>query len=352
MYNWQRKDWPAFRFSLDKVEDELLRFYEKAGRNSGVLEALTEEAKKEIFTDIISAEANSLSGTAYSGSEDGRTKENTLAGLVKLINDVRETFREPLTMQQISTWHNMLTGDGKKANGAWRKEGEQLEKISVISIAGRKEKATSFLTPPGIQVEVKAFIGWFNSTAPGGTNEISKAPVRAAIAYLYFETIIPLKGHNEKIAQFISEKAMYQTLGRPLVPGVLGAIPDTGDNYFTSLGKAQRSNEITPWIEYFIKMSLEGQQQIEKLIDLVLKRKTFFDRYEKQLGERQLAAIRFLLKEQGIGNKIEMNASLYMHITQASKATATRDMQQLLDMGAFVFAGPGGGRSTSYQINL
>jgi len=353
IYNWQQKGWPDFRFSLDKVEDELFLFYEKLGRNSGVLEALTEETRKEIFSDIILAEADSLSSIAYAGKEDGSSKDKTVAGVTKLLNDVRQTFTEPLTRQQISTWHTMLAGDGgKKTSDIWRKDDEQLEIVSGILTSGRKEKTSSFLTPPAVQEEMKAFIGWFNSTAPGGTNEIRKAPVRAAIAYLYFKTISPIKGNNKSIAWFISEKAMYQTLGRPVVLGFLSAIEATQIDYFTALDKAQRSNEITPWIEYFIKMSLEGQQQTEKLIDLVLKRKMFFEKYGQQFGERQLAAIRFLLKEQANGNKIEMNASMYMHITQASKATATRDMQQLLDMGAFVFAGPEGGRSTRYQLNL
>ena len=47
-----------------------------------------------------------------------------------------------------------------------------------------------------------------------------------------------------------------------------------------------------------------------------------------------------------------MNARKYMNITKTSKATATRDMQQLLEIGAFVPLGKAGGRSTSYQVNI
>jgi len=47
-----------------------------------------------------------------------------------------------------------------------------------------------------------------------------------------------------------------------------------------------------------------------------------------------------------------MNARKYIGITNASKATATRDMQHLLEIGAFVLAGKAGGRSTSYQGNI
>ena len=45
-----------------------------------------------------------------------------------------------------------------------------------------------------------------------------------------------------------------------------------------------------------------------------------------------------------------MIAEKYMTITGASQATATRDMQDLVEKGIFVPTG--GGRSTHYQIKL
>ncbi len=45
-----------------------------------------------------------------------------------------------------------------------------------------------------------------------------------------------------------------------------------------------------------------------------------------------------------------MSAKKYMTITGASKATATRDLQDLADKGIIVSAG--GGRSIHYKINL
>jgi len=45
-----------------------------------------------------------------------------------------------------------------------------------------------------------------------------------------------------------------------------------------------------------------------------------------------------------------MSAKKYMTITGASKATATRDLQDLTEKG--IFAPTGGGRSTHYRISL
>ncbi|MCX6878364.1 MAG: hypothetical protein NTW21_31815 [Verrucomicrobia bacterium] len=45
-----------------------------------------------------------------------------------------------------------------------------------------------------------------------------------------------------------------------------------------------------------------------------------------------------------------MNAGKYMSLTGVSKATATRDLQELVRTGVLVPSG--GGRSASYQLGL
>jgi Fic family protein len=55
--------------------------------------------------------------------------------------------------------------------------------------------------------------------------------------------------------------------------------------------------------------------------------------------------------EQGVdGFEGEMTAKKYMSITRASNVTATRDLQQLYDLGAF--AREGGIKSVRYHLNL
>ena len=47
IYNWQQKDRPQFKFSLESVEDTFLLFSEKSGGVSGILEALPKEIRQE-----------------------------------------------------------------------------------------------------------------------------------------------------------------------------------------------------------------------------------------------------------------------------------------------------------------
>ena len=76
----------------------------------------------------------------------------------------------------------------------------------------------------------------------------------------------------------------------------------------------------------------------------------FFDRYKNQINERQLKAIHRMLDAGPKGFEGGMNAGKYVSITKTSKATATRDLQHLVEIKAFQIKG--GGRSTSYILNL
>lgn len=367
-YNWQQKDWPAFSFTLTGVEDKLLIFSEKVGRVSGMLEGLPEETKQEAIVDIILAEAIKTSeiegeypsrkdvlssirknlGLQYSQAPG---KDKSAAGLGELMIDVRNTAKEFLTKEKLFAWHTLLmTGSKGIEVGQWRTHEEPMQ---VISGAIGKEKV-HYEAPPSASVsgEMDKFIQWFNETGPGGKNEIKKAPVRAAIAHLYFETIHPFEDGNGRIGRAVAEKALSQTLGRPVVMSLSRTIEAKKNEYYAALETAQRSNEITPWMEYFVRTTLDAQTETEEQIEFTLKKTKFFDHFRDELNERQAAVVKRMLEEGPKGFEGGMNARKYIGITKTSKATATRDMQQLLELGVFIPAGKAGGRSTSYQVNM
>jgi Fic family protein len=245
----------------------------------------------------------------------------------------------------------MILREGKSVKvGAWR---DHEEPMQVISGAIGKQKI-HFEAPPSNRVpaEMKKFIEWFNDTGPGGANEIKKAPVRSAIAHLYFESIHPFEDGNGRIGRAIAEKALSQGIGRPVLMSLSQTIEANKNNYYNALEKAQRSNEITHWINYFVKTIVDAQSEAEEQIDFTLKKAKFFDRFKDKLSDRQLKVIRRMLDEGPKGFEGGMSASKYGSIAKVSKATATRDLQELLEIGAFILFGPGGGRSTKYQVNL
>ncbi len=367
-YNWQQPDWTRFTFMQGTAEDELLAFSEKVGRISGILEGLPEETIQEVIVDIILAEAIKTSEIEgeYPSRKDVLSsirknlglhtsqeyiKDKSAAGLGELMIDVRTTFKEPLTEEKLFAWHRMLLGEGKNIKvGQWRTHEDPMQ---VVSGAMGKTRVY-YEAPPSSRVpsEMEKFIRWFNETAPGGRKEIKKAPVRSAIAHLYFETIHPFEDGNGRIGRAIAEKALSQTIGRPVMLSLSRTMEANKNAYYAALQKAQQSNEITPWVQYFIRTTLDAQIEAESQIEFTLKKTKFFDRFKDQLNERQIMVIRRMLEEGLKGFEGGMNARKYIGITKTSKATATRDMQGLLEIGAFMLAGEAGGRSTSYQVNL
>jgi Fic family protein len=84
------------------------------------------------------------------------------------------------------------------------------------------------------------------------------------------------------------------------------------------------------------------------MVRFTIKKVHFFDKYDSQINERQRKVIKKILEEEFF--KGGMNTKKYISITGASKSTATRDLQDLVEMN--IFKSTGGGRSTSYEIIL
>ena len=367
-YNWQQKDWPHFTYTLQSVEDELFQFAEKAGKVSGILNALPEDTKMEAIVDMMVSEAIKTSEIEgeYLSRKDVLSsirknlglvnspeyiKDKKAEGIGTLMIDVRNTYKGDLTKEKLFAWHKMLLPESEGiAVGQWRTHEEPMQVIS--GPMGRLK--VHYEAPPSKQIpqEMDQFIKWFNETAPGGPKEIRKAPVRSAIAHLYFETIHPFEDGNGRIGRAISEKALAQGTGRPVLMSLSHTIEANKKAYYDALENSQRSNEITDWINYFVKTTLAAQNEAEEQIDFTLKKVKFFDRFKDRLNERQLKVIVRMLEEGPKGFTGGINASKYVSITKISKATATRDLQWLLEVGALIPLGEGGGRSTKYAVNL
>ena len=71
-----------------------------------------------------------------------------------------------------------------------------------------------------------------------------------------------------------------------------------------------------------------------------------FHQFKSKMGERKIVRRMFDAGPDGFTGG--MNAREYVALTGASKATATRDLQQLAQLGALVPLG--GGRSTRYEL--
>ena len=93
---------------------------------------------------------------------------------------------------------------------------------------------------------------------------------------------------------------------------------------------------------------LIAQKHTKETIAFILKKAAFIDQFKEQLNPRQFKIVS-KMTEQPNSFKDGMTAKKYIAITKSSKATATRDLQELLELGAIRVEG--GGRSTRYYLN-
>jgi Fic family protein len=75
------------------------------------------------------------------------------------------------------------------------------------------------------------------------------------------------------------------------------------------------------------------------LIDFLIEKSKLYDRLRGKLNERQEKVIARLFREGPDGFKGGLSAEKYISITKASRATATRDLHDLIEKDALVKTG-------------
>ncbi|MBV6645240.1 MAG: Fic family protein [Cyclobacteriaceae bacterium] len=366
MYNWQQSDWPNFKYDTSQIDELLIDFAQRLGKSTGLLEAPSDDSQQEAVIELMVAEAIKTSEieNEYLSREDvissirrnlgfitnsNKVSDLRAEGASELMISVRENHNQPLSEQMLFNWHQMIMKGSKGINaGQWRTHEDPMQ---VVSGSIGKEKV-HFEAPPSKRVpeEMQQFIKWFNDTAPGGANEIKKAPVRSAIAHAYFETIHPFEDGNGRIGRAISEKVLSESMGKPALISLSRTIEANKNEHYHALKEAQSSNDLTNWINYFVQVVVNAQTDAEELIAFTVKKSKFFDHYKDKLNERQIRVTNRMLEEGPNGFEGGMSAKKYMAIAKTTKATATRDLQDLVEKNVFVVLGAG--RSTRYEVNL
>jgi len=366
---WNHPDWPAFSYQTNTLQDVLYPYAAEANALAGRLAGVREEEKSEALIDLMVTEAirsSQIEGEHYDRDDVRSSIRNQLGlvsvpepvrdpranGIAALMISARDVFGKPLTEERLFHWHDLVMTDAalraRIPVGKYRDD-----EMQIISGPIGKE-TVHFIAPPPDRVpdEMTAFIKWFNETAPNAEKIKLPAPVRAAVLHLYFETIHPFADGNGRIGRALSEVALSQELGSPVLLSLSAVLQKRRNEYYDELNLASRSDlGITRWVEWFVRVVLQAQMEARGMILFVLAKARFWDKYAGQLNERQSRAIKRMMREGPDGFTGGMSAQKYGVITECSKATATRDLAELADMGIFRQR-PGGGRSTSYELIL
>ncbi len=365
-YAWQLDEWPEFTYLVEDSNEILLRHSEKTGYIEGLLKGLGEDLRLETLIRFYvqeSLKTSEIEGEYLNRSDvyssikknlglippKSKVTDKRAKGIADLIQILHKTYNEPLSEQILFHWHRTLMFGNSRINiGQWRFHDDPMQ---VVSGSIGKE-IVHYEAPPSKMVpqEMRKFIKWFNDTAPGNKSTISNPIVRSALAHLYFETIHPFEDGNGRIGRFISEKALSQGQGAPVILSLSNIIEPNKKKYYEELKKAQRTLNWSSWIKFFSDVVFEAQNDTVNQIEFTLKKIQFFEKYSSKLKDRQQKVLNKMFDAGYKGFEGGMNAKKYMSITSTSKATATRDLQQLFDLGVLKRAGAG--RSVHYHLVL
>jgi len=364
-YIWQQKKWPQFEYDLTKFQELLNQYCLETSYIAGSFDHLSSELQHDALIDFMVSEAahtSSIEGEKIDVDDIRSSIRNHLGltqshksvkdpraeGIAQLMITVRKNYQQNLTKTELLSWHKMIflgTGDQNDIYvGSFRTSPEAMQIIS--GPIGNEKVHYEALSSENVEAEMEQFIMWFNQSSH------LSGPIRAAIAHLYFECIHPFDDGNGRIGRALVEKILSQEVNRPLALSLSSIIEKNKRVYYEELSRASKNGlTIDRWIEYFMGVINDALLESRKTIEFVVRKSQFWKRYSSKLNERQTKVIKAMFKPGIEGFKGGMNALKYMSITGCSKATATRDLQELLAWECFTPMGAGG-RSTAYELLL
>lgn len=365
-YIWQQENWQDFYFDADKVLQPLAVARKNQGRLLGVMEDLG-------FDDSLRASAASLEEDAIqTAAIEGETldregvrssiakhlglpqaglrvADRAVDGLVQVLLDATRNYDTPLTAERLYGWHAALFPTGhsglhKITVGAWRSS-----PMEVVSGPFGKQKVHYEAPPPGVlDDEMRSFFQWWTETRHN-----MDGLIRAALAHLYFVTIHPFDDGNGRLARCLADIALAQDEKTGMRFYSLSAqIMQERDAYYDILERTQKGDgDVTEWLLWFLGCFDRTVAAAEKTLNKVLMKAKFWNAHsETELNERQRKVLNKLLDAGPDGFEGSLTTRKYIGMTKASRSTAWREIDDMMQKGV-LRALPGDGRNSAYEVN-
>lgn len=371
-YVWQLPEWPRFHVDTVALSGTLRRFRTLCSDASKEFGHLEKQLQRHTLVEWLVSEA--ISTSAIEGEnlnrEDVRSSilnhlgihdpplrvaDPRAEGVAALVLDVRKNAGENLTAELLCRWQTMIVQPRPYLHepltiGAFRQVSRPMQ---IVSGPIGYEKI-HYEAPPGADVprEVNAFLRWYNDSTPRvDTEQDIPGLVRAAVAHAWLELIHPFDDGNGRVGRAVADHALYQDIRSVPLFSLSTTIEAHKNTYYQKLGSVNHSLDFTEWVAWFAEMACEAQIGAQHLLAFALEKTRFWDEHgETAFNQRQTKAINRMFKAGPDGFEGGMTAKKYTNLTSASRATATRDLVDLVKKGALKSVGQG--RSVSYVLQL
>ena len=363
---WQQPNWPKFVWDANEISNPLVQARLAQGKLHGVAHILNADLSSEALTSILiqdgittsAIEGERLHLDAVRSSVANQLglpnvglpkPDRAIDGLVEVLLDATQKHNQPLTLQRLCNWHGALFPTGYSGLREIR-VGQMRGAEPMRVVSGRiGHETVHFEAPPYEQIdtEMSRFIDWFNSD----DSKTLDGLIRAGVAHLWFITIHPFEDGNGRIARAITDMALAQDERLTMRLFSLSAqILAVREAYYNILESTQKGEmDITAWLKWFLTQIQNAVELAQLTVANTLNKAKFWMTHQtKPLNERQRKVLNRMLDAKD-GFEGGMNTRKYMSLTKTSRATAYRELAQMVEWGCLQ-ANEKGGRSSGYLI--
>ncbi len=365
-YIWELKEWTEFKWQ----SDEIINLLGKARLTQGKLiskvkglgfeynqkaraEILTEETIKTAAIEGMrfdkEAVRSSVARKLGLPSAGLKPPDRSAEGLIDMLLDATEKYANPLTTERIKSWQAALfpagySGLRKIEVGKWRSR----EPMQVVSGPASKE-TVHYEAPPAKRIshEMKQFLKWWKDE-----RKSLDGLLRAGIAHIYFVSIHPFEDGNGRIARALTDMALAQdekTAQRYY--SISSRIMSGRNAYYDVLEKSQKASmDITNWLKWFLDSFIRAIEESELSIANILQKSLFWQMHaQTEFNKNQKKVINRLLDAGQGGFKGGLSTRKYVGMTRVSRATAYRDITDLVKKKVLK-QNKARGRGVSYEL--
>lgn len=393
-YIWQHSAWPQLTFDATALAAALDQARLEQGRLLGLLGAIGLEQANAVQRELWVQEA--LATAAIEGEQlnleslrssvahrlslaDAPGPDRSVEGLVQVMQDALANHSAALDVDRLCRWQSALfpggtSGIARIAVGRVRDHADAMQIVS--GPLGRE--VVHYEAPPSAQVaaHMDRFLEWFERTRPTGgatAGATVNGIARAALVHLWFESIHPFEDGNGRLGRALADMALAQDMhaqdpqANPTLVRVFGLAHQmlkTRAAYYDALNHAQRllgiapeatAIDATPWVQWFVHAFTRACIASQAVVmDATDKAQFRLRAAQCHINQRQSKVLERLLEaghvRSGGGFLGGMTNEKYAKITGTSKATATRDLTDLLANGLLRVEGVG--KATRYAVNV
>lgn len=361
-YIHELADWPNMRWDDKSLSTSLAALSRAQGQLLGRMQSLGFEQRQDATLDVLTTDiikSNAIEGEHLNPEQVRSSVAKRLGlstaglpvpsryidGVVEMLLDATQHYREPLTKERLWGWHAALFPEGhsgmhKIEVATWRSG--QNGPMQIVSGPVGREKV-HFQAPEAVRLdqEMTLFLDWFN-----GTPSVDML-LKAAIAHFWFVVIHPFEDGNGRIGRAIADMCLARadnTSDR--FCSLSAGIEQERKSYYAILeSSSQGGLDITRWLQWFFDCLQRVIGSADVLLDNVLRKSRLWNQLATQsVNERQRKILNKLLGDFS-GN---LTTSKYAKMAKCSRDTALRDLEELIGFG--VIERHGSGRSVTYHM--